>query len=40
MKFLLVEDDEKLAGALQQVLSEQSYLVDLATDNDRGPATQ
>ncbi|MEM9903714.1 MAG: response regulator [Cyanobacteria bacterium P01_D01_bin.44] len=38
MKFLLVEDDEKLAGALQQVLTEQSYLVDLATDGDMAEA--
>ena len=36
MKILLVEDDRSLAKALQKVLSEQHYLVDVAFDGQTG----
>jgi DNA-binding response OmpR family regulator len=36
MKILLVEDDRSLASALQKVLSEQHYLVDIAFDGQTG----
>ncbi len=36
MKILLVEDDRSLAKALQKVLSEQHYLVDVAFDGQAG----
>lgn len=32
MKFLLVEDDEALAGAIEKLLAEHQYIMDLATD--------
>ena len=32
MKFLLVEDDESLAGAIEQLLAKHHYVMDLATD--------
>jgi len=36
MKILVVEDDQSLAKALQKVLSEQHYLVDVAFDGETG----
>lgn len=36
MKFLLVEDDVALAGAIQQLLAEHHYVMDLATDGVMG----
>jgi len=36
MKFLLVEDDVALAGALEQLLAEHHYVMDLATDGIMG----
>ncbi len=36
MKILVVEDDRSLAKALQKVLSEQHYLVDVAFDGQTG----
>ncbi len=36
MKFLLVEDDQVLAGAIEQLLSEHHYVMDLATDGVMG----
>ena len=36
MKFLLVEDDRALAGAIEQLLSEHHYVMDLATDGVMG----
>ena len=36
MKFLLVEDDRALAGAIEKLLSEHHYVMDLATDGDMG----
>ena len=36
MKFLLVEDDQALAGAIEQLLSEHHYVMDLATDGVTG----
>ena len=36
MKFLLVEDDKALAGAIEQLLSEHHYIMDLATDGLMG----
>ncbi|NJM76072.1 MAG: response regulator [Acaryochloridaceae cyanobacterium RU_4_10] len=36
MKILVVEDDRSLASALQKVLSEQHYLVDVAFDGQTG----
>ena len=36
MKFLLVEDDRALADAIEQLLSEHRYVMDLATDGIMG----
>ncbi|MEL6779223.1 MAG: response regulator [Cyanobacteria bacterium J06597_16] len=36
MKFLLVEDDESLAGAIEQLLAKHHYVMDLATDGMMG----
>ena len=36
MKFLLVEDDVALAGAIQRLLAEHHYVMDLATDGVMG----
>jgi DNA-binding response OmpR family regulator/HPt (histidine-containing phosphotransfer) domain-containing protein len=36
MKILVVEDDQSLAKALQKVLSDQHYLVDVAFDGETG----
>lgn len=36
MKILLVEDDQRLARALVETLSDRQYLVDLATDGQQG----
>lgn len=36
MKFLLVEDDRDLAGAIEQLLAEHHYVMDLATDGIMG----
>lgn len=36
MKFLLVEDDVALAGAIEQLLAEHHYVMDLATDGVMG----
>lgn len=36
MKFLLVEDDEALAGAIKTLLGQHHYLMDLATDGVMG----
>lgn len=36
MKFLLVEDDQALASAIEQLLSEHHYVMDLATDGIMG----
>ncbi|MGB3295270.1 MAG: response regulator [Phormidesmis sp.] len=36
MKFLLVEDDQMLADAIEQLLSEHHYVMDLATDGIMG----
>ena len=36
MKFLLVEDDRALAGAIEQLLAEHHYVMDLATDGVMG----
>ncbi len=36
MKFLLVEDDKALAGAIAQLLAEHYYVMDLATDGLMG----
>ncbi|MGB3297037.1 MAG: response regulator [Phormidesmis sp.] len=36
MKFLLVEDDEALAGAIEQLLGQHHYVMDLATDGVMG----
>ncbi|MGB7087438.1 MAG: response regulator [Phormidesmis sp.] len=36
MKFLLVEDDVALAGAVEQLLAEHHYVMDLATDGIMG----
>ena len=34
MKILLVEDDRKVAGFIEQGLREEGYVVDLARDGD------
>ncbi|PSB15957.1 DNA-binding response regulator [filamentous cyanobacterium CCP2] len=36
MKILLVEDDTKLAEALAEALTDQSYVVDVAKDGEKG----
>lgn len=36
MKILLVEDDERIAGALAEALSDQHYAVDIASDGELG----
>lgn len=36
MRILLVDDEEELAQPLQQILSSQGYVVDMADDGDRG----
>ncbi|MEL6353145.1 MAG: response regulator [Cyanobacteria bacterium J06627_28] len=36
MKFLLVEDDQALAGTIEQLLNEHHYVMDLATDGAMG----
>ena len=36
MKFLLVEDDQALASAIEQLLSKHHYVMDLATDGVMG----
>ncbi|PZO52790.1 MAG: protein RcaC [Phormidesmis priestleyi] len=36
MKFLLVEDDQTLAGAIKQLLTQHHYVIDLATDGLQG----
>ncbi len=38
MKFLLVEDDPALAGAIKQLLTQHHYVTDLATDGVQGKA--
>ena len=34
MKILLVEDDRKVAGFIEQGLREEGYVVDVARDGD------
>lgn len=36
MKILLVEDDERIARALAEALSDQNYAVDIAIDGEEG----
>ena len=36
MKILLVEDDERIADALKEALTDQNYSVDMATDGEEG----
>ncbi|MDX2212713.1 MAG: two-component system response regulator RppA [Oculatellaceae cyanobacterium bins.114] len=36
MKILLVEDDERIAAALAEALSDQNYAVDIASDGEEG----
>ena len=36
MQILVVEDEKRLAEALQQILSEKKYMVDLAFDGSDG----
>jgi DNA-binding response OmpR family regulator len=37
MKVLLVEDDRKVAGFIEQGLKEEGYVVDAAADGKRRP---
>ena len=36
MKILVVEDDRKVAGFIEQGLREEGYVVDVAGDGDQG----
>jgi len=36
MRILLVEDDQRLSKALAEVLTDQHYVVDIATDGQAG----
>jgi two-component system OmpR family response regulator len=36
MKFLLVEDDERIASSLAEALTDNNYAVDIATDGEEG----
>ncbi len=36
MKILLVEDDKRIANALAEALTDQHYVVDIATDGQMG----
>src|ERR1044071_10305074 len=36
MKILVVEDDRKVAGFIEQGLREEGYVVDVAPDGDQG----
>jgi DNA-binding response OmpR family regulator len=36
MRILLVEDDERLAETLAEALTDQRYVVDIATDGESG----
>ncbi|MEI7682908.1 MAG: response regulator transcription factor [Candidatus Saccharibacteria bacterium] len=39
MRFLIVEDEHKIANAIKQGLEQESYAVDLAYDGDQGLAS-
>jgi len=36
MKFLLVEDDERIASSLAEALTDNNYAVDIASDGEEG----